>query len=63
MLTNVLVFVACLSEREEVILEGRKCNIASAVVGECIKMLVVFVSMSLSIYTIRHSSSRNPTQN
>jgi len=63
MLTNVLVFVACPSERGAVMLEERKCNIATAVVADCIKLLVQIVSMSRSIYTIQHSSSLNLTQN
>jgi len=61
--TNILVFVACPSERGTVMLEARKCNIASAVGAHCIKSMVQIVSMSRYAYKIRHSTSRNLTQN
>jgi len=63
MLTNILVFVARPSERGAVIHEGRNCNIAMAVATDCIKMMVQIVSMSRSVYTILHSTSRNLTKN
>ena len=63
MLTNILVFVACPSERGAVKLEERKCNIAPAFAANCIKLMVQIVSMSRFIYTIQHLSSRNLTQN
>jgi len=63
MVTNILVFVVCPSERGAVMLEGRKCNIAAAVVTNCIKLMVQIVSMSEYTYIIRHSPSRNLTQN
>ena len=63
MVTNILVFVTCPSERGTVMLEGRTCNIASAIVAHCLKSMVQIVSMSVYTYTIGHSYSRNPTQN
>ena len=63
MVTNVLVFVACPSVRGNIMLEGRKCNIATAVVVNCIHSMERIVSMSRSTYTLQHSTSRNLTQN
>jgi len=54
MVTNILVYVARPSERGAVMYEGRKCNIATAAATDCIKMMVQIVSMSRSVYTIRH---------
>jgi hypothetical protein len=63
MATNVLVFVTCPSERGATMLGEMKCNIAAAVFSNCIKSMVQIVSMSRYTYTIRHSTSRNLTQN
>jgi hypothetical protein len=54
MVTNILLFVACPSELGAIMIEGRKCNIASHVVLDFIKLMVQIVSMSGSIYTLRH---------
>jgi len=61
MVNNNLVFVACPSGRGTVMLEERKCNIASAVVVNCINSMEEIVSMSRYTYTLRHSASPSLT--
>jgi hypothetical protein len=63
MVTNMFVFMACPSGRGAVMLEGRKCNMASAFAAYCLRSMVQIVSMSRSICKIRHSSLRNVPQN
>jgi hypothetical protein len=63
MVTNMFVFVACPSERGTVLFEGRMCNMASAFAAYCLKSMAQIVSMSRYTYTLRHSTSRNLTQN
>jgi hypothetical protein len=63
MVTTMFVFVACPSERGAVMLEGKKCNMASAFAAYCLKSMVQIVSMSRSICKTRHSSLRNLIRN